>query len=549
MDVTSSVAAANARGDFRGAAGIGLGLRSRIMRRMAWRVALAIAVGLGGLTAASLASTAAQEVAIRARVALRPATVSVTVRSGAPISGETVNQDLVGVDGPGPAAATVAMAAVGVRWVRTDVGFEGSYDCATRTWDPTALDRRVDQIHAEGAQPLLIVDYTPSCLAPFSAVPAPGSINYEPPDVGTQPGGASDQSIWQHLVTEMATHEVARGVRAFEVWNEPDGTFWYGGLPGYLHLYADTAPALEAGAVAAHCTADLHCGIEVGGPALVFPDSSWLEPFLAYVSAQHLPLDFVSWHYYGDYPLLGPYGPIPAPPGGGPPPWYNPALRAQTYGAQVAMVRAQVEHFPLLHPLLWLDEWNVDAGYDARQSGPYDAAFAAAVLDSVQSQALDRMAFFDVADSPTDPEQNWGMLTGANQPKAVYWAFTFWHALAPDLLPVVLSPPGGSATAAGGIGAVGSRSPDGVVTVLLYNFVPYDPTGSNGVSPTSIYDRSIVLRVDGLGVRTYRWSRRLVDGAHNGAIVGSGAVSGSSAQLTFPVAEDGVTLVVLTPSH
>jgi hypothetical protein len=313
-----------------------------------------------------------------------PGTVTVAVDAGRVAS--AVNQSLLGVDGPGPAGATRAMASLGMSWVRTDVSFESSYDCSTGKWDPTALDGRVAQIRRQGAAPLLIVDYTPPCLAPFGAAPSPGSTAYEPPDVGST-NGTSDQVVWDDLVRQMAVHEMALGVRAFEIWNEPDGTFWYGGLPGYLHLYQDTATVLEQAATQGGTR------IEVGGPALVFSDAAWIEPFLAFVAAQGLSLDFLSWHYYGNYPLLGPIGPLPNPGAPGPPAWYNPALRAQAYGLQVAQVRAELAPFASLRPVLWIDEWNVDAGYDPRQEGPYGAAFAAAVLDSVQGAGLDRMAF------------------------------------------------------------------------------------------------------------------------------------------------------------
>jgi hypothetical protein len=447
----------------------------------------------------------------------------------------------LGVDGPGPAGANHAVAALGLAWVRADVGFEQSFDCATGTWDPTSLDARVSQILRQGAQPLLIVDYTPSCLAPTVGVPPPGSSAYEPPDTGTS-NGVSDQSVWDSLVDHMASHEIANGVRAFEIWNEPDGTFWYGGLPGYLHLYQDTAAVLERSASAAR----VH--VEVGGPALVFPDSTWIEPFLSFVSAQGLPLDFLSWHYYGNYPLIGPYGPVPGPPSVGPPTWYNPAMRAQVYGSQVLQVRAEVAKFPSLRPALWIDEWNVDAGYDPRQDGPFGAAFAAAVLDSVQGAGVDRMAFFDVADSVSDPRANWGMLTAALAPKPVYRAFAFWHALSGKLASVGLEPDQSAADPTGRVGTVASVSPRGSVTVLTYDFAPFDPTGGYGSALPTPFDHLVDVRIVGLRPGVYRWSRAVVDGTHAGAVVAQGTAPGPSAELRFSLAGEGVSLVSLVPS-
>ena len=454
----------------------------------------------------------------------------------------TTNQNLVGVDGPGPVGATSAMAAIGVRWVRTDVSFEGTiggkpvYDCASGAWNPALLDGRVAQIRREGAQPLVIVDYSPACLA--TGAVRGDNAGYYPPDLG------SDQTRWVRLVEEMAAHEItAEGVTTFEVWNEPDGTFWRGGLPGYLRLYADTARALEVAAAAAHAR------IAVGGPALVFSDAAWIEPFLDFVAAEDLPLEFLSWHYYADYPLLGPVGPIPGPPPGTPPVWYNPALRAQSYGLQVGQVRAEVAAHPSLHPLLWLDEWNADAGYDARHDGPFDAALAAAVLDSVQSARLDRMCFFDVADDTGNALANWGLLTAppALAAKPVYAAFEYWHRLGPNLAPVSLSPDQSLADPRGRIGAVASTAPDGQVTILVYDFVPYDATGVYGTADPTPYDHPITVELTGLGPGSYSWQRDLEDGTHGGGHVAGGTVRGRSASLSFTLASEGVTEVVLTP--
>lgn len=486
--------------------------------------------------------------------------VKVAVAAGAP-AGAPIDQALVGVDGPGPSAAAVgsatesaidgAMGALGLGWVRTDVGFEHSYDC--RTWDPTDLDARVQRIEAEGAKPLLIVDYTPSCLEPLPAVPPPGDGNYEPPDAGMH-GSTSDQALWDALVEQMAVHEIARGACAFEIWNEPDGTFWYGGLVGYLHLYEDTATALEAAVSKAKAAHSDPCpSVEIGGPALLFSDSGWLEPFLSFVAARHLPLDFVSWHYYGNYPEVGPLfdaGPTVVPPEAPVAYWYNPALRAQSYALQAEQVRSELSRFPTLHPRLWIDEWNVDAGYDERMDGPYDAAFAAAVLDAVQGAGLDRMSFFDVADAArATPPQDWGMLHADGTPKPVYATFRFWHDLAHRTVPVTLWPPQEAADPIGRVGAVAARAATGRLTVLVYDFLPYDATGTDGASGRGPGGHLVVLQVGGLAGGRLHWSRALVDGAHPlGPVVAAGDLDGPRTTLTFTLAPDAVTLLTFDPA-
>jgi hypothetical protein len=465
--------------------------------------------------------------------------VTATVDVGHP--GAPINRALVGVNHPVPGAAT-RMQAIGVAWARVDAWFQEStagtpdYNCTTGAWNAAGLDGRVALAKGEGATPLVIVDYTPACLA--SAAPPGTDPTSSPPDLG------ADRVRWDGLVRAMATHEItAEGVRAFEIWNEPDGTFWTGGLAAYLQMYADTAAVLEDVAKA------LGVHIEVGGPALLFADSSWIEPFLAFVVANNLPLDFLSWHYYADYPAVGPIGPFPAPPPGTPPFWYNPMLRAQTYGEQVAQVRAEVAKYPSLRPVLWIDEWNADAGYDARHDGPFDAALVAAVLDSVQGAGLDRMCFFFVADDKPGTLGNWGMLYSDLSPKPVYEAFRFWHEMAARSLPVTLSPDQSATDPDGRIGVVAATSPDGTVTVLVYNFVPYDPGGGYGTVDPTPYDHPVTVSLDGLRARHYTWARSLVDGAdHQGTMVSQGSMAGPANSLSFVLPGEGVTLIRLTPS-
>lgn len=496
-------------------------------------------VGVAAL--AALAILAGQGLRTQAQARGNSTPVAVTVRVDAARRGGTINQDLVGVNHP-VAGAGAAMRALGVRWARVDAWFQESvggtpdYQCKTGAWNPLPLDQRVGLARDEGARPLVIVDYTPRCLA--SVAPPGTDPTLSPPDAGAQ------RRAWDALVYEMAYHEIVHeGVRSFEVWNEPDGTFWTGTLAAYLTLYDDTARVLERAAAAAHQR------IEVGGPALVFADSAWIEPFLAFVAARGLPLDFLSWHYYANYPAVGPIGPVPSPPPGTPPYWYNPALRTQTYGAQVLQVRAELSKYPSLHPLLWLDEWNADAGYDRRHDGPFDAALAASVLDSVQGAGLDRMCFFFVADDASDPLGNWGLLTSSLKPKPVYQAFRFWHAMAPNSVAVALSPDQSSSDPIGRVGALASAGASGTVTILLYDFLPYDPTGAYGTSASSPFDHPVTLQVDGLSGRSYGWTESVVDGTHSGTATQHGAVKGPRTTLHLKLAAEGVALVTLSPEQ
>jgi len=81
-------------------------------------------------------------------------------------------------------------------------------------------------------------------------------------------------------------------IRYWEIWNEPDlgKVFWSGTAQQYYELYGKLARAVKS--------ADPHA--LVGGPAIARPndDTPYRDAFLEYVRAEHLPLNFYSWHWY-----------------------------------------------------------------------------------------------------------------------------------------------------------------------------------------------------------------------------------------------------------
>jgi len=457
--------------------------------------------------------------------------VTVAVDAGQP--GPPVNEGLLGTNQPVPGAGP-AVSALGVDWARADFSLDASYDCATGSWNPAIADQRVQEDLAMGGQPEMIVDYSPPCLTSN-----PLHETLDPPD-------ADGYLPWKALVQQAAYHEMTTyGVHIFEVWNEPDGTFWHGSIADYLATYKATAEAIEAAANQAHMS-----DVLIGGPALLFSDSAWLEPFLAYVSLNQLPLGFVSWHYYGNYPALGPFatgaGVIPPQLPGLGDYWYNPATLAQTFGVQVAQVRAEIAKYPALHPLTVIDEWNLDAGYDPRADGPYDAAFAAAVLDASQGAGLDRMAFFRVADDKPGTLGNWGMLHADFSPKPVYWAFSFWHQLDGRVLPTSESPDQTGAAPTGQIGAVASDGMGGTPNVLVYNYASFDPTGGYGSTDPNAYDHPVTVNIAGLDHGRWDYTVKMVDADAQGQVVRTGTLKPSQRSLALVMPGESVALVQLT---
>jgi hypothetical protein len=505
--------------------------------RLAWGGSVAAWVlALGGVLAPAWAAGAPAP----------PSSVMVTVDAAAP--GPPIDESLVGVNHVRPGTAP-ALRAIGTRWARTDVSFEATvgghpvYDCATGAWDPSFLDSQVALDRQAGAEPELIVDYSPPCLTADPTGPNP---SYSPPDLG------ANAPRWSALVYQMARHEIAdEGVRTFEVWNEPDGFFfWTGTMAQYLDLYAQTAGALEQAA------RDVHARIEVGGPALADvvarPNLAWVDALLGLAATRHVPLDFLSWHVYANDPYLGPgtsFGPLcfGQPPGPDGDCWYNPALRAQLYGEGVSQVAAEVAKFPGLHPKLWIDEWNVDAGFDPRQDGTYGAAFVAAVLDSVQAAGLDRMSFYEATDDPGSRYGDFGILTAGLSPKPDYFSFRFWHQLAGRSLAVSLAPDQSGQDPVGRVGAVASRGQDGRVSVLVYNFAPQGPSGVPGTAMGPALTHHVVVRLEGLRPGRHDVSRYLVDTSHRGDRVLATDLAGRRLEVGFDLEGQGVSLLSVSP--
>jgi hypothetical protein len=357
-------------------------------------------------------------------------------------------------------------------------------------------------------------------------------------------------------VYQMALHEIsAQGVRVFEVWNEPSFYMPLKGKFGYLTLYKNTSTEIEAAAAAAGVPSSQ---IEVGGPGvdeLGQIDNSWISALANYVVANNLPLDFVSWHQYPNDPDEGPQAPYPSgicdtgAGANGQPCWDNPNFDVSLFQRGAESVESLLSAYPSLHPVLWVDEWGVDSGNDARLSGPYGAAFVAASLDGAQQGGIGRMAFYDTADNPASPAyDNFGLLTGTLTPKPAYYAFSMWHQLAGSLVPVTLTPDQSASAPVGQIGAVASRGTGGKVTVMVYNFAPYDASGAYGTTDPTPFDHQVTLDVTGLGAGTYNVSQSLIDGSHDDSTVATSSVSGPSPSLTFTLAGEGVTLITLIPA-
>lgn len=174
-------------------------------------------------------------------------------------------------------------------------------------YDFTITDQTFDEYKKAGVKPYVELGFMPKDLA--STVPGVTEyqLHYPKPTMGGSVNNPpKDYAMWGELVRKFTEHLVERYGRDevatwyFEVWNEPDITYWHGTEADYFKLY-DYA---VAGVRAALPTA------RVGGPASTGPGNAKAEAFLdnflkhclndkSTANGKPIPLDFISFHPKG----------------------------------------------------------------------------------------------------------------------------------------------------------------------------------------------------------------------------------------------------------
>ena len=176
-------------------------------------------------------------------------------------------------------------------------------------YDWTTIDRIIDTYLEAKAKPFLEIGFMPEALSsrpePYRPIWSPGAA-FDKYYVGwSYP--PRDYAKWGELVYQWARHEVDKhgaGEVAswyWEVWNEPDISYWHGSPEDYDKLYDYTSAGLKKALPRA----------KVGGPASTGPASpkaaEFLRQFLAHCAtgknyatgATGSPLDFISYHAKG----------------------------------------------------------------------------------------------------------------------------------------------------------------------------------------------------------------------------------------------------------
>ncbi len=196
-----------------------------------------------------------------------------------------------------------------LKWSSSNVYTEDASGRPVYDW--TILDGIFDAYAAAHVRPMVELGFMPRAL---STHPDPYHIPWP-----TKPGQVEgwsfppkDYARWGELIHQIALHMIARyGVATvstwyWEVWNEPDGSYWRGTEADYNRLYDYAAAGLRRAIPSAR----------VGGPATTGaipnrPNAAFLAAFLHHCASGRsaatggpVPLDFISFHVKGQPRLV-----------------------------------------------------------------------------------------------------------------------------------------------------------------------------------------------------------------------------------------------------
>jgi xylan 1,4-beta-xylosidase len=151
------------------------------------------------------------------------------------------------------------------------------------------VDQIYDGLLENGVRPFVELSFMPKKLAsqPEALHPFWYKQNVSPP---------KDWAKWDDLVYQFTKHLVDRyGLDEvskwyFEVWNEPNIDFWAGRpqQSTYFELYDHSAQSVKK----------VNSQLRVGGPATA--QAAWVDDLIKHCADNHIPLDFVSSHVYGN---------------------------------------------------------------------------------------------------------------------------------------------------------------------------------------------------------------------------------------------------------
>ncbi len=363
------------------------------------------------------------------------------------------------------------------------------------------VDQIYDGLLAAHVRPFVEISFTPKKLAsdPNALHPFWYKQNVSPP---------KEYGKWDGLITAFASHLIQRyGIDEvaswyFEVWNEPNIDFWAGRpqQASYFTLYDHTARALKA----------VNARIRVGGPATA--QAAWVGDTIRHAAAEHVPLDFVSTHVYGNDVVddVFPKAQFPTQPKIAP---------HQMVPAAVQKVHDEIVHSPMPQlPLIW-SEFN--ATYANEQPITDSTYIGPWMADTIRQcdglvQAMSYWDFSDVFEeqgvAKTPFYGGYGLIAEREIPKPAFLAFSLLHTLGDTRLPTPAKD------------LLMTRRADGTLVLAAWSLV--EPPGAR------VADKQMTITLPGLPAGARATVRR-VDAEH-GDTLSAWKQMGSPAYPTLP---------------
>jgi xylan 1,4-beta-xylosidase len=329
-----------------------------------------------------------------------------------------------------------------------EVGIYNEDDKGQVQYNFSYPDQIYDALLAAGVRPFVELSFMPKALASNDK---PFAFWYRP-----YVAPPKDYAKWDDLITQFAKHLIERygtdevSQWYFEVWNEPNIDFWGGNpkQPTYWELYDHTARALK----------NVSPKIRVGGPSTA--QAAWADAFIQHCAENHVPVDFVSSHVYGNdksEDVFGTHDVIP---------------RDQMVCRAVKKVHDQIKAsaMPKL-PLIWsefnasfMNEPNVT---DRSYMGPWlaDTLRQCDGLVDVMSYWTFSDVFEEGGPVKTPFYGGFGLIAAGSIPKPAFNAFRLLHQLGEERI------------ALDSDSALLTRKQDGALVLAVWNYAPPEKEG------------------------------------------------------------------------
>ena len=335
------------------------------------------------------------------------------------------------------------------------------------------VDQVYDSLLRNGLRPFVEFSFMPKKLASKDVLHTFWyKQNVSPP----KDWGKWDDLIYQftrHVVERYGIDEVAKWY--FEVWNEPNIDFWAGEpkQATYWELYDNTVAAVKR----------VSPRLRVGGPATA--QAAWADAFIQHCVENHIPVDFVSSHVYGNDLAQDVFATNESIP------------RDKMVCRAVKKVHDQIKASALPNlPLIW-SEFNASyknepAVTDSTYMGPW-LADTIRQCDGLVNE-MSYWTFSDVFEEQGVVKQpfygGYGLIAAGGIPKPSYSVFNLLHQQ------------GGERIALDSNSALVTRRADGSLVVVVWNLVPPDQLGLAKIITLQVKNipkgrRAYISRVDG----------------------------------------------------